>query len=192
MNSIKKFVWDKFKIGKMVAVAIGILLLCGLGSADYWNISAIRVGSFGADVEIRMKTDTYYKHIHFDWHLKLSRHLTLTFSERESYIKKATWKVEHKPMLNLTYENSIFKNRARMTLRIKEDKDAWRFRNKITMTSSFWFIAFEVFIEEGIGWFRNRYYIGINANKSLGAFLMRQHTEGEGIWVIGIKLIAGN
>lgn len=161
----------------------------GLSFADYWNTSAIRVGNFGANVMIRMKADTYYKHIHFDWHHKLSRHLTLTFSERESYIKKATWKVEHKPMLNLTYENGILKNRVRVTLRIREGEDIWRFRNKIIVTPAFWFIALEAFFEEG-RWFRNRYYVGTNVSKNLSAFLMRQHTRGEGIWVIGTKLIA--
>lgn len=132
-----EFVWDRIKTGKRVRVSAGVLLLFGLSFADYWSTSAIRVGSFGADVEIRMKADTYYKHVHFDWHHKLSRHLTLTFSERESYIKKTMWKVEHKPMLNLTYENGLFKNRARVTLRIKEDRDVWRFRNKITVTPAF-------------------------------------------------------
>lgn len=184
-----EFAWDRIKVGKKVAVMAVVLLFCALSFGDYWNTSAVRVGNFGADVEIRMKADTYYKHIHFDWHHKLSRHLTLTLSERESYIRKAGWKVEHKPMLNITYENGIFKNRVRVTLRIKEGQDIWRFRNKTTATPAFWFVAIEVFFERN-RWFRNRYYVGINASKTLSAFLMRQHTEDEGIWVIGTKLIA--
>ena len=136
-----------------------------------------------------MTADMYYKHIHFDWYHKLSRYFTLTRSERESYIKKTTWKVEHKPMLNLTYENGILKNRTRITLRIREDEDVWRFRNKIIVTPAFWFIAFEVFFEEG-RWFRNRYYIGANVSKSLSAFLLRQYTGDKKIWVVGTKLIA--
>ena len=136
-----------------------------------------------------MMGDMYYKHIHFDWHHKLSRHLTLTFSERESYIKKTEWKIEHKPMISFTYKNGIFKNRARMTLRIREGMDIWRFRNKTTLTSSFWFIAFEAFRERG-RWFRNRYYAGANVGKCLSLFLMRQVTRGEGIWIIGTKLMA--
>lgn len=184
-----EFVWDKIKIGRKVATIAGVMFLCGLSFGDYWNTSAIRVGNFGVDVEIRMKADTYYKHVHFDWHHKLSRHLTLTFSERESHTKKTMWKVEHKPMLNLTYKDGILKNRARVTLRIKEGKNVWRFRNKITITPAFWFIAFEAFFEARC-WFRNRYYIGANVSKNLSTFLMRQHTRGEGIWVIGTKLIA--
>lgn len=184
-----EFVWDRIKIGKKAVTIVGVLLFCELSFGDYWNTSAIRVGSFGADVEIRMKADTYYKHIHFDWHHKLSRHLTLTLSERESYIKKAGWKVEHKPMLNLTYEGGTFKNRSRVTLRIKEGKNVWRFRNKITLTPAFCFIAFEAFFEKG-QWFRNRYYFGVNVSRNLSTFLMRQHTRDEGIWVVGTKLIA--
>jgi len=182
-----EFVWDKVKVGKKIVAIASVLLFCGSSFGDYWNTSAVRVGNFGVDVEIRMKADTYYKHIHFDWHHKLSQHLSLALSERESYIKKTTWKVEHKPMLNLTYRNGILKNRARATLRIKEGKDVWRFRNKITMTPSFWFIAIEAFFEKG-RWFRNRYYVGTNVSKNLSAFLMRQHTRGEGIWVVGTKL----
>ena len=182
-------IWDRIKMGRSVVLIMGFLLLGGLSFGDYWNTSAIRVGNFGVDVEMRLMEDMYYKHVHFDWHHRLNQHLTLTFSERESYIKKATWKVEHKPMLNLTYQNGIFKNRVRATLRIREGRDIWRFRNKITVTSSFWFIAFETFFEKG-RWFRNRYYIGTNVSKSLSTFLLRQHTRAEGIWVIGTKLIA--
>ena len=184
-----EFIWDKIKIGKSVTVMIAVLLFSGLSFGNYWNTGAIRVGNFGADVEIRMTDDMYYKHIHFDWHHKLSQHLTLTFSERESYIKKAAWKVEHKPMLNLAYKNGILKNRARVTLRIREGKDVWRFRNKITVASAFWFVAFEAFFEKG-RWFRERYYAGINVSKNLSAFLLRQHTRGDGIWIIGTKLTA--
>jgi len=184
-----EFVWDKIKVGKSVTVIIVVLLFSGLSFGDYWNTSAIRVGNFGADVEIRMTDDMYYKHIHFDWHHRLNQHLTLTLSERESYIKKAAWKIEHKPMLNLTYQNGILKNRARVTLRIREGQDIWRFRNKVMVSSAFWFVAYEAFFEEG-QWFRNRYYIGTNVSKNLSTFLMRQHTRGEGIWVVGTKLLA--
>jgi len=184
-----EFVWDRVKVGKKIVGIVGVLLFCGSSFGDYWNTSAIRVGNFGTDVEIRMKVDTYYKHIHFDWHHKLSRHLTLTFSERESHIKKATWKVEHKPMLNFTYEDGILKNRARVTLRIKEGKNVWRFRNKITVTPAFWFIAYEAFFEDG-QCFRNRYYVGANVSKNLSIFLLRQHTRGERIWVVGTKMTA--
>jgi len=184
-----EFVWDKIKLGRKVALIASILLLNGMSFGNYWNTSAIKAENFGADVEIRMTTDMYYKHIHFDWHHKLSRYFTLTLSERESYIKKTTWKVEHKPMLNITYKNGTLKNRARVTLRIKEGQDIWRFRNKVTITPAFWFIAFEAFLEEG-QWFRNRYYVGVNVSKNFGIFLLRQHTRGEGVWVIGTKLIA--
>jgi len=183
-----EFIWDKIKLGKKTLVLAGVLLFCGLSFGDYWNTSAVRVGNFGVDAEIRMREDVYYKHIHFDWHHKLSRHLTLTFSERESYIKKATWKVEHKPMLNLIYENGILKNRARVTLRIKEGQDIWRFRNKITVSPTFWFIAVEAFFEKG-KWFRNRFYIGVNVFRNFSAFLLRQQTGDEGIWIIGTKMI---
>lgn len=182
-----EFAWSRVKVG--LKLGAGVLILCGLGFGDYWNVSAVRMGNLGADVEIRMMGDMYYKHIHFDWHHKLNSCLTLTFSERESYIKKTTWKVEHKPMLNLTYENGIFKNRARVTLRIKEGGDVWRFRNKITVTPAFWFVAFEAFYEMG-RWFRMRYYIGTKAGKILSIFLMRQITNGKGIWVVGTKLAA--
>lgn len=184
-----EFVWDRIRVAKKVVVIAGVLLFCGLSFGDYWNTSAVRAGNFGADVEIRMKEDVYYKHIHFDWHHKLSQYLTLTLSERESYIKKVVWEVEHKPMLNLTYKNGILKNRARITLRIKEGRDIWRFRNKIIITPAFWFIAIEAFFERG-QWFRNRFYIGLNICKNLSAFLLRQQTGGEGIWIIGTKMIA--
>jgi uncharacterized membrane protein len=183
-----EFVWDKIKIGKSVTALVAVLLFSGLSFGDYWNTNAIKAGNFGVDIEIRMTTDMYYKHIHFDWHHKLSQHLTLTLSERESYIKKTTWKVEHKPMFNLTYINGVLKNRARITLRIKEGQDIWRFRNKMTITPAFWFIAIEMFFEGG-QWFRNRYYAGTNVSKNLSAFLMRQYTRDEGIWVVGTKLI---
>lgn len=186
---LNEFAWDKIKLGRKTMLIVGILLLSGMSFGDYWNVNAIRVGNFGADVEIRMRGDMYYKHIHFDWHHRLTQDLTLTLSERESYIKKVVWKVEHKPMLNLTYKNGIFKNRARITLRIKEGQDVWRFRNKIIVASAFWFIAFEAFFEKG-RWFRERYYAGINVSKNLSAFLLRQHTRGKGIWVVGTKLIA--
>ena len=184
-----EFVWDRIKIGRNAVVMASILLFSGLSFGDYWNTGAVRVGNFGVDAEIRLRGDAYYKHIHFDWHHRLSRYWILTLSERESYIKKAAWKVEHKPMFNLTYEDGILKNRARATLRIREGKDVWRFRNKIIVASAFWFIAIEVFFEKG-RWFRNRYYIGANVSKNLSAFLMRQHTRGEGIWVVGTKLTA--
>lgn len=177
------------KIGRKIVMIIGVLLFCGLSFGDYWNANAIRTRNLGMDIEIRMKADVYYKHIHFDWHHKLNRYFTLTLSERESYIKKATWKVEHKPMLNLTYRKGIFKNRVRTTLRIREGRDVWRFRNKITVASTFWFVAFEAFFEKG-RWFRERYYAGINVSKNLSVFLLRQHTRGEGIWIIGTKLTA--
>jgi len=182
-----EFAWSKIKVG--LRLAVGILVLCGFGYSDYWNTNAVKVGSFGVDVEIRMADDMYYKHIHFDWYHKLSRHLTLTFSERESYIKKTAWEVEHKPMLNIAYQNGIFKNRMRVTLRIREGRDIWRFRNKITLMPSFWFIAFEAFYEHG-QWFRNRYYFGIKANENFNVFLLRQVTSNREIWAIGTKLIA--
>lgn len=184
-----EFVWDKVKLGRKVAVIVGILLLGGLSFGDYWNVSAVRVGNLEVDIEMRLREDTYYKHIHFDWHHRLNQHLTLTISERESYIKKATWKVEHKPMVNLTYQNGVFKNRVRTTFRIREGENIWRFRNKITVTPAFWFVAFEAFFEKG-QWFRSRYYVGANVSKNLSAFLMRQQTRDEGIWVIGTKLTA--
>ena len=184
-----EFAWDRIRLGKRAILIAGVIICCGLSFADYWNTSAIRLGQFGADVEVRMDTNMYYKHIHFDWHHKLSRDLTLTLSERESYIRKATWEIEHKPMVNLTYKNGIFKNRGRVTLRIKEGRDVWRFRNKLTVAQSFWFMAFEAFYEKG-QWFRNRYYAGVNVSKGLSAFLLRQMTRGEGIWVIGTVLTA--
>ena len=184
-----EFVWDRIRLGKKAAIIVGVLLLSGLSFADYWSTSAVKIGNFGADVEIRMDADMYYKHVHFDWRHKLNKYLTLTLSERESYIKKTTWKVEHKPMLNLTYENGVFKNRVRATLRIKEGQDVWRFRNKLTVTPSFWFVAFESFCEKG-RLFRNRYYAGIKASRNLAIFLMRQMTDGEGVWVIGTALTA--
>jgi len=184
-----EFVWDKIKTGKTVAAIMSMLIFSSICFADYWNTSAVQYKNFKADVEFRMDNDMYYKHIHLDWHHKLNRHLTLTLSGRESYIKKAMWRVEHKPMLSLTYESGILKNRARMTLRIKEGKDIWRLRNKLTATLSPWFVALEAFFERG-RWFRNRYYVGANVTKNLSIFLMRQYTEGEGIWVIGTKLMA--
>lgn len=184
-----EFVWDRIKIGKRIVAIASIMLFCGLSFADYWNTSAIQVGNLGVDIEIRMKADTYYKHVHFDWRHKLNQYLSMIFSERESYIKKSVWEIEHKPMFSLIYEDGIFKNRSRITLRVKKGRDVWRFRNKMTAILSFCFIAFEVFFEKG-RWFRNRYYIGINVSKSFSAFLMRQHTKNEGIWVIGTKLTA--
>ena len=168
---------------------ICLLVTPAFSQLHYWNTSAIKAGNFGVDVEIRVTEDIYYKHIHFDWHHKLNQRLTLTLSERESYIKKTVWKVEHKPMLNLTYQNGILKNRARVTLRIREGQDIWRFRNKITISSAFWFLAHEAFFEKG-KWFRNRYYVGIKASENLNAFLLRQHTGDKKIWVIGTKLTA--
>ncbi len=182
-----EFAWSRIKIG--LKLAAGVLILCGLSFANYWNVSAVKMGNFGADIEIRMMGDMYYKHIHFDWHHKLSRHLTLTLSERESHIKKATWKIEHKPMLNLTYESGIIKNRTRVTLRIREGENIWRFRNKTTLAHSFWFVAFEAFYEKS-RWFRSRYYIGTNVGKCLSLFLMRQITGAERTWVVGTKLTA--
>ena len=185
-----EFVWDRIKVGKKVAiVVISVLVFCGLGFGDHWSTGAVRVGNFGVDVELRMKEGLYYKHIHLDWHHKLNQYFTLTLSERESYIKEAMWEVEHKPMLNLTYGKGILKNRARVTLRIRDSRDIWRFRNKITVTPAFWFIAIEAFLEKG-HWFRSRYYIGVNTSKNLSIFLLRQSTRGEGLWVVGTKLTA--
>lgn len=184
-----EFVWDKIKIGKTMTIVAGILLCCSLSFADYWNTSAIRTGNFGAHIEIRMDDNMYYKHVHFDWHHKLSQDWTLTLSERESYIKEVEWRVEHKPMLNLTYVNGIFKNRARITLRIKKGQDIWRIRNKVTLAKAFWFVAFESFYEKS-RWFRNRYYVGINVNEILSIFILRQHTKNVGLWVIGTILTA--
>ena len=166
-----------------------VLVFCSLSYADYWNANAIKMGNFGVHIEVRMDADMYYKHVHFDWHYKLGRDWTLTLSERESYIKKTEWKVEHKPMLNLTYVNGIFKNRARVTLRIKEGQDIWRIRNKVTLARAFWFVAFESFYEKG-RLFRNRYYIGVNVSKSFSVFILRQHTNNKGLWVIGTTLTA--
>lgn len=183
-----EYIWDKIKIGKKILIIAAVLLLCGQSSADYWNTSAVKFRNFGMDVELRMKQDLYYKHIHFDWNLKLSPNFTLTFSERESHIKKKAWKVEHKPMLNLTYENGVFKNRSRVTLRIREDQDIWRFRNKITVTPAFFFIAYEAFFERG-HWIRNRYYLGAHLSSNISVFVLRQDTGAETLWIIGSKLI---
>ena len=180
-----EFVWDKIRIG----VVAGLLLICGISFADYWNTSAARIGNFGVDAEIRMAENMYYKHIHFDWHQELNQHFSLIISQRESYIKKGIWKVEHKPMLNLVYKNGSIKNRIRVTLRIKEGENIWRFRNKITASVVGWFFACEVFFEKG-NWFRNRYYIGANLSENLSVFIMRQITKGEGVWVFGTKMIA--
>lgn len=183
-----EFIWDKIKIGKGITMLVAVLLFSGLSFGDYWNTGAIKVENFGVDVEIRMTADMYYKHIHFDWHHKLNRYFTLTLSERESHIKKTTWKVEHRPMLNLAYKNGVLKNRSRVTLRIREGENIWRFRNKITVTPAFWFLAHEAFFEKR-KWFRNRYYVGANVSKNLSIFFIRQQTRGEGIWVVGTKLI---
>jgi len=42
-----EFIWDKIKMGKRSMVTLCCIFCgcCGLGFADYWNTSAIRVGS---------------------------------------------------------------------------------------------------------------------------------------------------
>lgn len=187
-------------LNRSVIVGLFFMLILsnlGLGSDfHHWSTGAVTFDlnpefRVGMDVEIRYLEDMYYHHFHFDLDYKLSKYFTIGLSERESYIKKANWMVEHKPMFNVKFSNGWLKNRARVTLRIRDENDIWRFRNKTTLLLGSFYAAYELFMEQGkSGIFRSRYYAGVVVNKNLSMFLLRQNTGDVGIWVIGTKLTA--
>ncbi len=178
-----EFVWDRIKIGT-ISLLIIALLTPSVGYGDYWTNNAVKRGAFGLSTEIRMDSEVYLKLIQLDWRYRLSDSFTMTLSEREIQ----TDKVEHSPMVSLTYQKWFIKNRMRVQYRIRDGEDIVRFRNKTTITIGGCFVALEAFVEKG-RWYRNRYYAGVNLNKYLGLFIMKQTTDGDGVWVFGTNFV---
>ena len=186
-----EFIWDRIKIGKISGIVLMILIALfmysGIVSADYWVGNAIKINNFKLSTEIRMDSEVYYRHVQIDWQYKLNKSIVIAPVLREIYIPH---KFEHNPMLDITYNRWILKNRSRMQLRMTDTDNIWRYRNKTTVNISQCFVAYEVFREKG-EWFRNRYYIGINANNNLSIFFMCQDTGNERILALGINMEVG-
>ncbi len=97
------------------------------------------------------------------------------------------WVKEHRPMINATFKYKRFKNRSRVTYRIKPVGDnIWRFRNKISLTlMKPIYIAYEIFADYGKPLFyRNRMSAGVKYGFA-NIFYLFETISGETKHVIG-------
>jgi len=181
-----EFIWSRVKVGTFgAAILLFLLAGSGTGFADYWTVNAIKAGDFKLSTEMRMDSNVYLRFMQLDWNYKVGNSSTITLSERE--VRTTT--AEHSPMVSLTYQNGFIKNRVRVQYRMRDSGNVVRFRDKVTMTRGCYFTAFEAFVEKG-KWYRNRYYIGVTANKNLGFFFMNQTTNSVVVWVFGATFTA--
>ncbi len=181
------------KMKKRIIFMLMFLMVSSIafGEIHSWNSGMVKYTvsdrfTLAGNGEIRFSgPDFYYSHIHFDLDYRLNRNFTIGVSERESFLHdKGT--VEHKPMVNFKANFGPLQNRARITWRIKEGEDVFRFRNKTTVTIGTTFAAYELFVEQGrTGVYRSRYYFGCSIVSGLSVFILHQVTEGKGMWIIG-------
>ncbi len=150
---------------------------------EYWSHyeagkSLNEVLDFKLKPELRFKEDFstyYYSHVDIGLDWKVNDWFILSPYYR--YIneeKKGGWTVEHRPHLNATFKWKTiglnFSDRNRLEYRIKEDKEFFRYTNKLTVkTAKFTtfeiqpYIAEEPFYDFDINEFnKNRVYGGVD------------------------------
>jgi hypothetical protein len=155
------------------------------GDFQIWN-------TYGVDVKVNEKlkitaeeelrfggnvSELFYTHTDGGLHLNVTDGLVFGVNYRLIYAKsERKWKEENRPHFNVTLKGKLkdFKlsNRSRLELRIKDDSDTWRYRNKTKVTFPVkWtkfeiqpYIADEVFIDfHGDCLNQNRLYAGFGA-----------------------------
>ncbi len=183
-----EFVWDRVKMGRVSVAVLTLLAFTAVpGSADYWGSNTLTLEGVRLNTEMRMDSDVYYRHLQLGYVHKLSDSITVAPALRGIYKGNG---FEYNPMMDVTYGRGIVKNRSRVQLRMTNDGNRWRGRNKTTVSVQHTYAAYEAFYEGG-EWFRNRYYVGVYVSDNLGVFLLCQEAHGEKIWVLGTNIMIG-
>ena len=101
--------------------------------------------------------------------------------------KGDSWIKEHRPMINAIYKYKGFKNRSRLTYRMRVDGNVWRFRNKASLTIvKPVYVAYEMFADYGKQLFyRNRMSVGVKI-ASANIFYMLETISGNTKSVLGV------
>lgn len=180
-------------------VLLTLMILVNVGYASthkWWMIGGkISFGKWTHKVVYEWRADEkdiylFYGQYSVDY--RIAKNLYLGGAFRELIHKRSNYK-EHRPMLNLTWKEGIFKNRSRMSFRGREKgkEDVFRFRNKtIIYLAKPFYVAAELFVEEHKkGFYRDRRYMGFDFG-IINFFWMWQETlkgkEVEKIKVFGI------
>ncbi len=100
--------------------------------------------------------------------------------------KDGSWIKEHRPMINAVFKYKRFKNRSRLTYRMRADGNIWRFRNKASLVLvKPVYVAYEVFADYGEPLFyRNRMSVGVKVGPANIHYLL-ETISGEIKSVIG-------
>ena len=174
--------------------------------AEDWKVKLEEEFRFGDNME-----ELYYHHTDGGLTYKLTDLFSLGLNYRQIFEKKKDeWKEEKRPHINgtikLERQGFTFKDRNRFEYRIRSGKEnAWRYRNKLTITlpakrTKFEiqpYLADEVFVNLDEGEFSpNRLYAGFGAKlmKHLGAdiFYLWQTSKKDKDWIdfniVGVKL----
>ena len=183
-----EFIWARIKIGLALGLIFAVCFLC----ADTHNWHQFKIEhktkniSIGWNYEQRGFETVYYRHQQFDLLFKAGTKFWIGGTFRQIFINP-----EYRPMFNIIYKDPNFKNRTRITHRIKNGDNLWRFRNKTTIVLvKPFYVAHEFFMEQGKkGFYRNRDYMGIDIGM-FDFFWMIQTTEGKSIHVIGTYMKA--
>jgi len=129
---------------------------------EYWNHYEI-AGSINDKLDFKVKPafrhkDDFNNHYytHFDIGLDWKVNDWFVLSQYYCHVnekKKGNWKVEYRPHLNITFKWKFlglsFSERNKLEYRIKEDKEFFRYRNKLTVKlPKFTQSMFQVYISE--------------------------------------------
>jgi len=176
---------------------VAILILCILpATAD----SLYKWGSFyaehlGGDYYFRMGTEVryaegekYYQHFEVQTDFNIyNKQFYLGVGFRTCDMEKGdSWIKEHRPMINAIFKHKRLNNRSRLTYRMREGDNIWRFRNKVSFTlMKPVYVAYEMFADWGKPLFyRNRMYVGIKIAPA-NIFYMLETISGETKSVVG-------
>lgn len=102
--------------------------------------------------------------------------------------KGEIWIKEHRPMVNAVFKHKGFKNRSRLTYRMRVDgNNIWRLRNKVSLTlMKPMYVGYEVFADYGKPLFyRNRMSVGVKI-APVNIFYMLETISGDTKSVLGV------
>ena len=184
---------------------------------EFWSHYEV-VSSVNDDLDFRVKpelrynndfSDHYYTHVDvgLDWKIKDWFILSPYYRHVEEK-KSKDWTVEHRPHLSGTFKWELlglsFCDRNMLEYRIKEDKESFRYRNKLTLSlpkvTRFGirpYVTGEPFYDFDVGQFnKNRLYAGlafkIAKNLKVGVYYILESRKKSSSWtnvnVLGVCL----
>lgn len=130
----------------------------------------------------------YYQHFEAQMDFNVyNEQFYLGFGFRTIDIEKdGGWIKEQRPMINTTFKYKRFKNRSRLTYRMRSDGNIWRFRNKISLALVRpVYVAYEIFADYGEPLFyRNRMSVGVKVGVA-NIFYLLETISGDTKSVVG-------